>query len=104
MKKRSWLYASRRQRYAGQGMVEYALLLGLIALAVVAIVAGLSGAVGNVFNQTKDDVAPNAPSDPRVIEQTTAEPIKTPVSQIYNTSSGSYAIASVPFFSDAFLN
>ena len=40
-----------RQRCRGQGLVEYALILGLVVIIVVAVVSVLGPQVGNMFSQ-----------------------------------------------------
>jgi pilus assembly protein Flp/PilA len=37
---------------SGQGLAEYALLLGLIVIGVVAIIAGMGTHIKNIFNKT----------------------------------------------------
>jgi len=44
-------FADLREREEGQGMVEYALILALVAIASVAILTTLGGQVANVFSQ-----------------------------------------------------
>lgn len=44
------LLARLNRREDGQGMVEYALIIALVAIALVAALTALSGGVGNVFN------------------------------------------------------
>ena len=40
----------------GQGLVEYALILGLVAIGVVVALSFLSGGVGNVFEMVTDNL------------------------------------------------
>ncbi len=35
----------------GQGMVEYGLIIALVAVAVIAAIVALSGSIGNIFNK-----------------------------------------------------
>jgi len=46
----------RRSREEGQGMVEYALILVLIAVVVIAVVTTLGGRIQKVFQQVCDDL------------------------------------------------
>jgi len=48
---------------SGQGLVEYALIIALVAIGLIAILTLLRNAVGNVFNQSanKLNAAPGAP-------------------------------------------
>ena len=39
---------------SGQGMVEYALIIALIAVVVIAAVIALSGGISDIFNDTAD--------------------------------------------------
>lgn len=39
---------------SGQGMVEYGLILALIAVAVVAILSTMGDRLGNIFNKVND--------------------------------------------------
>ena len=41
---------------SGQGMVEYALIIALIAVAVIAAITVLSGAIGGKLNQVSDNL------------------------------------------------
>lgn len=41
---------------AGQGIVEYALILVLIAIVVIVILAALGPAIGNIFSQMNSDL------------------------------------------------
>lgn len=47
---------------SGQGMVEYGLILALIALAAVAVLGGLGSKVGAIFTKAKDDLDTNVPT------------------------------------------
>lgn len=38
----------------GQGMVEYGLILALVAIAAIAVLGGLGGKIKNIFQQTND--------------------------------------------------
>ena len=40
---------------SGQGLAEYALLLGLIVIGVVAIIAGMGTHIRNIFNKANDN-------------------------------------------------
>lgn len=40
----------------GQGMVEYGLILALIAIAAIAVLGGLGRKVTNIFTQTSDQL------------------------------------------------
>ncbi|MGI4826584.1 MAG: Flp family type IVb pilin [Janthinobacterium lividum] len=46
-----------RADQSGQDMIEYALVVGLIALAAIFSMKGLSTSIGNVFNQIVAKVA-----------------------------------------------
>lgn len=98
MKKRSWIYGYSRRGQPGQGMVEYALLLALIAVAVVGVIVALSGAVGQAFTTTQNDISTSPPSK---FELTPAPTIS---SDVY-TGGSFYVISYAPMFTDtAFLN
>lgn len=43
----------------GQGLVEYALILVLIAIVVIAAVSALSGSIGNAFNKIGTELDAN---------------------------------------------
>ncbi len=47
----------------GQGLVEYALIIALVAVGLIVILTLLRNSIGNVFNTTKNtlDGAPGAP-------------------------------------------
>ncbi len=45
---------------SGQGLVEYALIIALVAIGLIAILTLFRNAIGNVFNQTKNNLD-NAP-------------------------------------------
>ena len=47
----------------GQGLVEYALIIALVAIGLIVILTLLRNSIGNVFNTTKNtlDGAPGAP-------------------------------------------
>lgn len=49
------LYMPREQ--AGQGLVEYALILVLVALVVIAILAIIGPEIGNVFSRVTNGLA-----------------------------------------------
>jgi len=36
----------------GQGMVEYGLIIALVAVAVIVAITALGGSIGNIFNKT----------------------------------------------------
>lgn len=107
MKKRSRIY----RRHAGQGMVEYALLLSLIALAVIGIIAVASGAVGQAFNNVTDSVAPEKPlvDTTPTVPPNTLPPFKLPGAKAPDTTAWTasgdavYVVAYVPMFADASL-
>lgn len=42
---------------SGQGLAEYALLLGLIVIGVVAVIAGMGGHIKNIFNKANDTLS-----------------------------------------------
>jgi Flp pilus assembly pilin Flp len=46
----------RRRRRVGQGMTEYIVLVGLIAILMIGAVNAFKGALGNAFNSAKDAV------------------------------------------------
>lgn len=41
---------------SGQGMVEYALIIALIAVVVIAVVAALGTSISDVFTQSSDEL------------------------------------------------
>jgi Flp pilus assembly pilin Flp len=41
----------------GQGLAEYALLLGLIVVGVIVIIKGMGGHIKNIFNKTNNELA-----------------------------------------------
>jgi len=45
-----------RDREEGQAMVEYALILALVAVVVVAILSTLGGTVSQIFSSINDDI------------------------------------------------
>lgn len=122
MKIRSRIFARSRRAEPGQGMVEYALLLALIAVVVVAILATLgdrNGPVGQTFDRVTDTdkgnlsrgkpaeyapdtlpVLPAAPALPPVpARPPTATP--TPVSNWVSVDDTTYlTVAYVPLFAD----
>ena len=48
---------------SGQGLVEYALIIALVAIGLIVILTLLRNSIGNVFNTTRNtlDGAPGAP-------------------------------------------
>jgi len=48
---------------AGQGLVEYALIIALVAVGLIAILLVLRNSIGNVFNNAAGQLN-NAPSNP----------------------------------------
>ena len=44
------LASARSRAHTGQGLVEYALIIGVIAVAAIVILGMLSGKIGSVFN------------------------------------------------------
>jgi pilus assembly protein Flp/PilA len=48
---------------SGQGLVEYALIIALVAIGLIVILTLLRNSIGNVFNTTRNqlDQAPGAP-------------------------------------------
>ena len=46
---------------SGQGLVEYALIIALVAIGLIVILTLLRNAIGNVFNQSRN-VLNNAPT------------------------------------------
>jgi pilus assembly protein Flp/PilA len=48
---------------SGQGLVEYALIIALVAIGLIVILTLLRNSIGNVFNETKNklDAAPGTP-------------------------------------------
>ena len=48
---------------AGQGLVEYALIIALVAVGLIAILLVLRNSIGNVFNNAATQLN-NAPSNP----------------------------------------
>jgi pilus assembly protein Flp/PilA len=42
---------------SGQGLAEYALLLGLIVIGVVAIIAGMGTHIKSIFNKANDNLS-----------------------------------------------
>ena len=55
----TWQRAFRRDD--GQDMVEYALLLAMIATGLLLILAAVAGGVGNLFNRARDALVPTTP-------------------------------------------
>jgi pilus assembly protein Flp/PilA len=47
----------------GQGLVEYALIIALVAVGLIAILLVLRNSIGNVFNNTAEQLK-NAPTNP----------------------------------------
>jgi len=43
----------------GQGMVEYGLIIALVAVVIFGAITALSGGIGNVFNSTADTLNEN---------------------------------------------
>jgi pilus assembly protein Flp/PilA len=41
----------------GQGMVEYGLIIALVAVAVIAAIVALSGNIGNIFNKAGEKLS-----------------------------------------------
>ncbi len=70
--------ANRTLRQKGQGLVEYALILALVALAVVVIIRVLEPAVANVFSR----FVSNAPVAPPSLLSYTPPPTSTPTATI----------------------
>ena len=48
---------------SGQGLVEYALIIALVAVGLIAILLVLRNSIGDVFNNTSEALV-NAPSNP----------------------------------------
>jgi pilus assembly protein Flp/PilA len=48
---------------SGQGLVEYALIIALVAIGLIVILTLLRNSIGNVFNETKNQLN-NAPGTP----------------------------------------
>ena len=48
---------------SGQGLVEYALIIALVAVGLIAILLVLRNSIGNVFNNTAEQLN-NAPTNP----------------------------------------
>lgn len=40
----------------GQGMVEYGLIIALVAVAVIIAITALGGSIGNIFNKTASKI------------------------------------------------
>lgn len=107
MKKRSWIY----RRHEGQGLVEYGLLLALIALAVIGIVAALSGAVGQAFNGATDSISPEKPLNSTPLPANTLAPYAPPgvslpdngMAWTVDSAGAVYVVAYVPLFNEASL-
>ncbi len=93
--RRTFLRASRRNRQHGQGMVEYALLLSLIALAAIGAIATLGPTIAHVFTQTYESISPERPTD------FTPGPPK-PLSVVFNDTV--YTLAYLPMFADETLS
>ncbi len=106
--------ASRRS-ISGQGMVEYALLLGLIALAVIGIVSALGPLVGQAFNSAKEGVSTEHPAnysiqDPDAIPGNlpplapvypSPAPTPTPSASLLDSNTGiTFVLAYVPLFAE----
>jgi len=60
---KTWLTAKFTKDEQGANLVEYILLVALIALAVIAAVTFLSGEIGNKFSDTGSKLS-NAPTAP----------------------------------------
>lgn len=41
---------------SGQGMVEYGLIIALVAIAVIAVLGALGGGLGTIFTNVKDEL------------------------------------------------
>ena len=41
---------------SGQGLVEYALIIALIAIVVIAVLSALSGSISDVFTKSSDEL------------------------------------------------
>jgi pilus assembly protein Flp/PilA len=48
---------------SGQGLVEYALIIALVAIGLIVILTLLRNSIGNVFNETRNQLN-NAPGTP----------------------------------------
>ncbi|RIV22838.1 Flp family type IVb pilin [Alicyclobacillaceae bacterium I2511] len=56
---RAWTsWQNLKHRDEGQGMVEYALLIALIAVVVAAFIPGVTGAIGSVFSSVANTINP----------------------------------------------
>ncbi len=42
---------------SGQGMVEYGLIIALVAVAVIVAITALGGSIKNIFNKTASEIA-----------------------------------------------
>jgi Flp pilus assembly pilin Flp len=110
MKKRLGLLTRSHRSHSGQGMIEYALLLALLAVALVGVVATLGPIIGQAVNNVSDGVSPDRPEDwtpivpgsiPPAPDILTAGPRpSTKVSQVLDTNV--YVVAYVPLFSSSF--
>ncbi len=54
-------YLPTAKREEGQGMVEYALIIALVAIVVAALIPGVTTAIGTVFTNIAGDLAPVTP-------------------------------------------
>jgi pilus assembly protein Flp/PilA len=50
-------YSAKRRSESGQGLVEYSLILALVAVVVIAVLMILGPSVGNVFSQIVDEIS-----------------------------------------------
>lgn len=48
----------------GQGMVEYGMIVGIIAIAVILILGALGGQIGDIFQNILDQLRGNVPATP----------------------------------------
>lgn len=48
----------------GQGMVEYGMIVGIIAIAVILILGALGGQIGDIFQNILDQLKGNVPATP----------------------------------------
>lgn len=46
----------------GQGMVEYALIIGLVAVVLILVIGEMTGGISNVFTKIKNKLTEVAPS------------------------------------------
>ncbi|MEI7554123.1 hypothetical protein [Candidatus Chlorohelix sp.] len=85
---------SRRKKFSatnGQGLVEYAMILGLLAIVVILVLSFLGPAVGNVFSSVNSGL--QSPGN-RVVQQ--ASPVVTTTRAVTTTTAVRVTTPSAP--------